>query len=77
MALIILQPCIRTFWAPFLFHCRSWSDHGTDSGSDVFWMGAYLGMDFIGAILVGGVHDFGSTLMSMRSEGRSIADTMD
>ena len=30
----------------------------------------------IGAILVGGVHDFGSTLMSVRNEGRSIADTM-
>ena len=30
----------------------------------------------IGAILVGGVHDFGSTLMSVRNGGRSIADTM-
>ena len=30
----------------------------------------------IGAILVGGVHDFGSTLMSARNGGRSIADTM-
>ena len=30
----------------------------------------------IGAILVGGVHDFGSTLMSIRNGGRSIADTM-
>ena len=30
----------------------------------------------VGAILVGGVHDFGSTLMSVRNGGRSIADTM-
>ena len=30
----------------------------------------------IGAILVGGVHDFGSTLMSVRNGGRSIADNM-
>ena len=30
----------------------------------------------IGAILVGGVHDFGSTLLSVRNEGRSIADSM-
>ena len=30
----------------------------------------------IGAILVGGVHDFGSTLMSVRNGGKSIADTM-
>ena len=30
----------------------------------------------IGAIFVGGVHDFGSTLMSVRNGGRSIADTM-
>ena len=29
----------------------------------------------VGAILVGGVHDFGSTLMSVRNGGRSIADT--
>jgi carbon starvation protein len=30
----------------------------------------------VGSILVGGVHDFGSTLMSVRNGGRSIADTM-
>lgn len=30
----------------------------------------------VGAIMVGGVHDFGSTLMSVRNGGRSIADTM-
>lgn len=30
----------------------------------------------IGAIFVGGVHDFGSTFMSLRNEGRSIADVM-
>jgi carbon starvation protein len=30
----------------------------------------------IGAILVGGVHDFGSTLMSVRNRGKSIAETM-
>ena len=30
----------------------------------------------VGAVLVGGVHDFGSTLMSVRNGGRSIADTM-
>ena len=30
----------------------------------------------VGAILVGGVHDFGSTLMSVRNGGRSIADSM-
>ena len=30
----------------------------------------------VGAILVGGIHDFGSTLMSVRNGGRSIADTM-
>ncbi len=30
----------------------------------------------VGAILVGGVHDFGSTLMSVRNGGRSIGDTM-
>ena len=30
----------------------------------------------VGAILVGGVHDFGSTLMSVRNGGRSIAHTM-
>ena len=30
----------------------------------------------VGAILVGGVRDFGSTLMSVRNGGRSIADTM-
>ena len=30
----------------------------------------------VGAIHVGGVHDFGSTLMSVRNGGRSIADTM-
>lgn len=29
----------------------------------------------IGAIFVGGVHDFGSTVMSVRYQGRSIADT--
>jgi carbon starvation protein len=30
----------------------------------------------IGAIFVGGVHDFGSTFMSLRNQGRSIADVM-
>ena len=30
----------------------------------------------IGAILVGGVHDFGSAFMSLRNRGRSIADVM-
>ncbi len=30
----------------------------------------------IGAVLVGGVHDFGSTLISVRNGGRSIADSM-
>ena len=30
----------------------------------------------MGAILVGGVHDFGSTFMSVRNGGRSIADSM-
>ena len=30
----------------------------------------------VGAILVGGVHDFGSTLISVRNGGSSIADTM-
>lgn len=30
----------------------------------------------IGAIFVGGVHDFGSSFMSVRSRGRSIAETM-
>ena len=29
----------------------------------------------IGAIFVGGIHDFGSTFMSIRSRGRSIVDT--
>ena len=49
---------------------------------DRFWRrcisdGAPLGYgSWWGAILVGGVHDFGSTLMSVRNGGRSIADTM-
>ena len=30
----------------------------------------------IGAILVGGVHDFGSAFMSIRNQGRSIAEVM-
>ena len=30
----------------------------------------------IGAIFVGGVHDFGSTFMSIRHGGRSVADVM-
>ena len=30
----------------------------------------------VGAILVGGVHDFGSTQMSVRNRGKSIAETM-
>ncbi|MEL0098998.1 MAG: carbon starvation CstA family protein, partial [Opitutae bacterium] len=30
----------------------------------------------VGAIFVGGVHDFGSTLMSLRYEGRSIAEVL-
>ena len=30
----------------------------------------------VGAIFVGGVHDFGSAFMSLRNQGRSIADVM-
>lgn len=41
-----------------------------------FGWGPTLAWILIGAILVGGVHDFGSTLMSVRNGGRSIADTM-
>lgn len=37
------------------------------------WLPAFLWV-FLGSIVMGGVHDFGSLVVSMRSQGRSIAD---
>ncbi len=37
------------------------------------WLPAFLWV-FLGSIVMGGVHDFGSLVVSMRNQGRSIAD---
>ena len=70
--LLVHQFCSGIISLPLPGLVPSWAHFGRD----VFWMGPPGYGILVGAILVGGVHDFGSTLMSVRNGGRSIADTM-
>jgi carbon starvation protein len=65
------------FRASFFFHCGGGSLLSVlflpplTSDGDPTWIWI-----LVGAIFVGGVHDFGSAFMSLRNQGRSIAEVM-
>ena len=76
MEWIILQP-VHLFFSGIIFSSIAGAGHcGPILAAMYFGWGPTWIWILIGAILVGGVHDFGSTLMSVRNGGRSIADTM-
>ena len=62
-----------TLWTPFYLYSR----HGADCRSrhrDYLGLASALLWILIGSIFMGAVHDFGSLMISLRHQGRSIGD---
>jgi len=60
-------------WTPFYINC--WDRAHCRAGNCHYMgMGAGYVMDFIGSVIMGAVHDFGSLIISMRNQGKSIAE---